>query len=233
MPAAPSGTAGCAYGFAVSKATDWLLDLLFPTRCVLCREAIPPGRPRICPRCQKTMPQPGPGQRVRGDFFSECVSALYYEGPVRDALRRYKFHGAQGYANAFGELVAARIYEELDGKYDVLSWVPISRDRRRSRGYDQAELIARNAAARLCREPVPTLKKRRGVKPQSLTSSPERRRANIAGAYTPLDPAFIDGKRILLIDDIVTTGSTLSECAKTLLLAGAEDVLCATLARTR
>ncbi len=83
------------------------------------------------------------------------------------------------------------------------------------------------------RKLTPTLKKRHGVQPQSKSGSPEGRRANIAGAYTVLDPSVIKGKRIMIIDDIITTGSTLSECAKTLLLAGAEDVVCATLASTR
>ena len=68
---------------------------------------------------------------------------------------------------------------------------------------------------------------------QSQMGSPEKRRANVSGAYRPADPELVDGKRILLIDDIVTTGATLSECAKTLLAAGAKEVLCAAVARTR
>ncbi len=173
------------------------------------------------------------GDRKKGDFFSACVSALYYEGAVKEAIRRYKFAAAQAYAPAFGELVAERIYEELDGKYDLMTWAPLAPDRLRERGYDQSRLIAENAAARLRRGLVPTLKKRRGVSPQSLSGDEAGRRANITGAYRAADPASVAGKRVLIIDDIVTTGSTLSECAKTLLRAGAEEVMCATLARTR
>lgn len=217
----------------IRKAVDWLLDLVYPTRCVFCRAFLPPGPPRICDRCGETLPRTTDGGRRRGDFFSECVSALYYEGAVREAIHRYKFAGAQAYAPAFGELLAECVYGELEGEYDVLSWVPLDPGRRRKRGYDQAELLARNAGRRLTREPVPVLRKKRGVRPQSMTGEPEKRRANIAGAYSVLDPEAVRGKRILLIDDIVTTGSTLSECAKTLLLAGAEDVRCATLASTR
>ena len=213
----------------MSKFTDWLLDVFFPTKCILCRKPISPGRPRICPVCQAIMPTAA-GLSLKGDFFSQCVSALHYEGNVKKAIRRYKFHGAQAYASAFGELVAERIYEDLDGKYDILTWVPLAPDRLRSRGYDQTKLIARDAARRLCRELVPTLKKRRGVHAQSLTKSKAQRKANIAGAFRVPDPALVQGKRVLLIDDIVTTGSTLSECAKILLMAGAEEVICATLA---
>lgn len=211
------------------KLIDWFLDLLYPTRCIVCRRRMPPGIPTICPVCRETLPF-ADGVHKKGDFFSECVSAVRYEGRMRDAILRYKFGGAQIYHISFGELVAERIYEDLQGEYDLLSWVPLAPDRRRERGYDQVELIARNVSERLLIPLVPTLKKRRGVSAQSLTGSPAERRANIAGAYRVRDAAAVQGKRILLIDDVVTSGSTLSECAKTLLSAGAEKVVCATLA---
>ncbi len=216
-----------------SKLADRLLDLLYPTRCVLCRRFLPAGRPRICDRCARSLPETEDGGRRRGNYFAECISALYYENDVREAIQRYKFYGAQAYAPVFGELTARCIYEHLEGEYDILSWVPLDRGRRRKRGYDQAELLARDVGRRLCREPVPVLRKKRGVRPQSLTGDPASRKANIDGAYKVIDPEAISGKKILLIDDIVTTGSTLSECARTLLLAGAEEVRCATLASTR
>lgn len=209
-----------------------LLDLLYPSRCVFCRRATSPGRPSVCPACQEKTPRP-PASGKKGNYYSRCLSALYYEGQAQAAIQRYKFGGVRAYASAFGELTAACIYEDLDTEYDILSWVPLASDRRRRRGYDQAELIAKDAARRLCREAVPTLRKRRGVGPQSGTASAGQRRANIVGAYQVIDPAMVEDKRILLIDDIVTTGSTLSECAKTLLLAGAEEVMCVTLACTR
>lgn len=215
------------------KLGQWLLELLFPTRCILCREFLGGGKPRICPHCAETIPATSEGGKSHGDFYSLCVSAVFYEKSMRDAILRYKFQGARVYAPAFGTLLASVIYEQLDGKYDVISWVPLDRGRRRKRGYDQAELLAREAAKQLRQDCVPLLKKKRGVHPQSGTGSPERRRANIAGAYSVSDPALVAGRRILLVDDIVTSGSTLSECAKTLLLAGAEDVCCATLARTK
>ena len=216
-----------------NKLSDWLLDLLFPSRCVFCRQFLPPGPPRICERCNETLPRTSDGGRRRGDYFAECISALYYENDVREAIHRYKFDGVQAYAPVFGELLAQCIYEHLEGEYDILSWTPLDRGRRRKRGYDQAELLARDVGRRLRREPTAVLRKRRGVRPQSRTGDPASRKANIAGAYSVIDPAFIAGKKILLIDDIVTTGSTLSECARTLLLAGAEEVRCATFASTR
>lgn len=209
------------------------MDLIYPTRCIFCRRFLPPGKPRVCGRCEAKVPTTADGGRRRGNYFSECISALYYEGSVQNAIQRYKFQGVPAYARVFGEYIASCIYSELEGEYDILSWVPLDKKRRRERGYDQAELLAREAGKRLCVTPVAVLQKKSGIRPQSLTGSPELRKANIAGAYRVIDPEFIEGKRILLIDDIVTSGSTLSECAKTLLLAGAEDVRCATLATTR
>ncbi len=217
----------------MSKPTDRFWDLLYPTRCIFCRNFLPPGRPGVCPVCEAALPWIPEGGHRRGNFFSECVSVLRYEDDVKSAIHRYKFNGVQAYAPVFGEMLASCIYENLESGYDILSWVPLDPVRRHGRGYDQAELITREAGRRLCREPVPVLKKRWGRKAQSKTGDPASRKANIAGAYRASDPALIAGKRILLIDDIVTTGATLSECAKTLLLAGAEDVCCATLASTQ
>ena len=213
----------------MGKLIDWFLDLLYPTKCIVCRKRLPPGIPTICPTCQETLPLAS-DIHTKGKYISDCVSAVRYEGAVREAILRFKFGDAQIYRIAFGELVAERIYEDLFGEFDILSWVPLAPDRKKERGYDQVELIARNVSERLQIPLVPLLKKRRGVSAQSLASSPAERRANIAGAYRVIDPDVVQGKRILLIDDVVTTGSTLSECARTLRNAGAVRVLCATLA---
>ena len=212
---------------------DKILELLYPPRCVICRQFLPDGKPRVCQSCWENLPRTTDGGRKHGDFFSECVSPMYYENELREAILRYKFGGKSCYAPAFGEMLADCIYRELEGRYELVTWVPLDRRRLRARGYDQAQLLAQNVCGRLCVEPVRLLKKEPGVKAQSGTGSPERRKANIAGAYTALNPAAVAGKRILIIDDIITTGSTLSECAKTLLLAGADEVLCAALARTK
>ncbi len=205
------------------------LDLVYPTKCILCRKKLPAGIPSICPACQESLPT-AETVHVKGDFFSDCIAALHYENAVREAILRYKFGNAQVYRYAFGELVAQRVYEEYDGRFDILSWVPIARDRYRERGYDQVELIARDVAKRLCVPLLPLLRKRRGIRAQSTLDGRDKRRANIAGAYRVRRRAKVAGQRVLLLDDIVTSGSTLSECAKTLLLAGAEEVICATLA---
>ena len=130
-----------------------------------------------------------------------------------------------------GALIAESVRECLTGKYDLISWVPLSEKRLRERGYDQAMLLALAAALELDDVAVETLRKKPQTQPpQSGTESADERRANISGAYEVIDSELVRGKRILLIDDIITTGSTLSECARTLMLAGAEGVVCAAVA---
>jgi len=106
------------------------------------------------------------------------------------------------------------------------------RKRLRERGYDQAYLLARSTAKELGLPLTPTLHKQRNTQPQSGTGDAAKRRANIAGAYRMKRSADVTGKRILRMDDIVTTGATLSECARVLGKAGAEQVVCATVARS-
>jgi ComF family protein len=183
--------------------------------------------------CKKDLPYTTGGGKQRGDFVSLCVAPLYYEGSVRDALLRYKFSGVTAYARVLGSLLADCVKENLAGQYDLISWVPLSSRRLRERGYDQAMLLAMAMALELDDVAVEVLRKVADVAPQSETGSAEKRRANISGAYETVDPELVFGKRILLVDDIVTTGSTFSECARTLGLAGAESVVCAAIARSR
>ena len=108
--------------------------------------------------------------------------------------------------------------------FDILTWVPIGAKRKRKRGYDQVALIAEAVGAELQQTPVATLKKVKDVKPQSTMKDPAHRRANILGAFRCISPEAVAGKRVLLLDDIITTGSTVSECARILLTAGAKEV---------
>ncbi len=214
-------------------AVSTFLDILFPPRCVFCRKFLRTSQHTVCDNCLKTLPYTKDGGEKKGEFFSVCIAPLYYEDDVRESLHRFKFKGATGYSKTYGKLLADCISENLAGRYDLISWVPLSRNRLHERGYDQSMLLAMATALELDDVAVSTLDKTLEAEKQSLMGSAEKRRANISGAYQAVDPVLVDGKRILLIDDIVTTGSTLSECAKTLLAAGASEVLCAAVARVR
>ncbi|MBR7056685.1 MAG: ComF family protein [Oscillospiraceae bacterium] len=217
----------------MGRLISGLLDLLFPPKCAFCRRLVKSNNNLLCPACRANLPYTEDGGAQHGDFFRLCISALYYEDTVRQALLRYKFQGSSGYAGTFGRLLADCIRAELRGQYDLISWVPLSRERLRERGYDQAMLLAQAAALELQDVAVSTLDKVRNAEKQSGVGSAEKRRANISGAYRVADAELIQGRRILLIDDIVTTGATLSECARTLLEGGASQVVCATVARGR
>ena len=209
-----------------------LLDLLFPPKCVFCRKLLHKGEEGLCAACRSSLPWTLSGEAgQRLEFVSLCVSPLWYQDAVRASFHRYKFKGMTAYARLFGSLVAQCARENLAGEYDLISWVPLSSERLHERGYDQAMLIALAAALELDDVAVETLRKIRNAAPQSGTESAEERRANISGAYEIIDPELVREKRILLIDDIITTGSTVSECARTLGLAGAESVVCVCLAR--
>ncbi len=217
------------------KPLSLLLDLLFPPKCVFCGHILRSGEDGACAACQRDLPWiGGPAAEQKPEFVSLCASPLWYQGPVRASFHRYKFKGARGYAGLYGRLVGQCVRDHLSGRYDLITWVPLSPKRARARGYDQARLIAQEAAAELGEAAVETLVKGREVPAQSgLGKDDAARRANVLGAYRVLDPERIAGKRVLLIDDVVTTGSTLSECARVLRTEGAADVVCATLARAR
>ncbi len=214
------------------KVLDWLLDLLYPPRCAFCRRLLTGQERGVCRFCRPKLPYvPADGQVQHFRNVDQCLSPLYYHGSVKDSLHRYKFDGLSAYADIYSEFIVKCI-DENQISCDSITWVPLSRRRLRKRGYDQAELLAKGIGKRLGLPPVRLLKKRRDTPPQSKTGSAEKRRANIAGAYTCLRPEQVAGKRVLLVDDIVTTGATLSEAAGMLKKAGAVEVLAATVARS-
>jgi len=208
-----------------------ILDLLFPPKCVFCGRVLSKADDGICDKCIESLPYADNHGKQNGDVFDFCVSALYYTGDVRRSILRYKFNSAQHYADIYGKILADCIRECPDVKYDIISWVPLSIKRERKRGYDQAMLLAMATALELSDVAVETLKKPNDVGAQSELGDKTERCANISGAYVASDTEIVTGKRILLIDDVVTTCSTLDECARVLLSAGASGVVCATLAR--
>jgi len=211
-----------------------LLDLLFPPRCVFCKRILQRGEEGYCARCGEALPRTqGKEAEQTGEFFTLCVSPLWYQDNVRNSFHRFKFAGRTGYAKVYGYFMADCVRNHLAGRYDLITWVPLSGESLRKRGYDQAMLLAMAVALELDDVAVEALVKVRSTDTQSTLTDDSARKANELGAYRGTDPELVAGHRILLIDDIVTTGSTVSECARILLTAGATEVLCATLARAR
>ena len=206
-----------------------LTDLIYPRRCMLCRRFLGPVEARICPECLSRLPEPFSGAR-RGSHYKRWAAAVWYEDPLREAFLRFKFNGSAFYAQVFGPWVAEAVRKQLDPGWELLTYVPISRLRLRKRGYDQTLLLAKAAGQALGAEPVQTLKKRHLVRPQSRTLNLQERQRNISGAFRIIDPELVRGKRILLIDDVLTTGATVSEAARILEEAGAREIQVAVLA---
>lgn len=206
-----------------------LLHLLFPDKCVLCRTLLEDDQTDLCPHCRSHAPE-FPGAKMKLSFVAQWTGIWYYKDDVRASLLRYKFGGRRSYASAFGRMLAMKLHRMQWDDMDLITWIPISKRRRFRRGFDQSELIARVVAEELDIPLVASTKKIRHTKPQSTMGDAAHRRANILGAYRVTDPMVLKDKRILLIDDIVTTGATASECSRVLLTAGAKEVKLATVA---
>ena len=211
---------------------DAFLDLLYPPKCAFCHGLLAEKGVLVCPACLENLPYTVSGEAVQHfGNVSACVSPLYYDGHVRDSLLRYKFHGVTSYAPVYAEMIAAAL--EREGfEFDVITWVPVSRKRLRTRGYDQARLIAEELAAITGVPCAQMLVKIKNNAVQSKTGGYEKRKKNVAGVYA-FKGGDIAGKTVLLADDIVTTGSTMSEAAGVLLSAGAAGVYGAAAARKR
>ena len=206
-----------------------MFSLLFPPKCVLCRRLLRANETELCHSCRTDSPEFFHSKR-NIPFIAHWTAIWYYKDEVRASLLRYKFYGRRSYAQAYGRRLAMKLLETGMDDFDVLTWVPIAALRRWKRGYDQVELIAKQTAAQLDQKAVRLLKKVRNTPPQSGLKDVSQRRANVLGAYIPVNPDAIRGKKVLLLDDIVTTGATASECSRVLLTAGAKEVCFAAIA---
>ena len=209
------------------KLLEALVNLFFPPKCPFCGKVL--DTPDICPACEKDLPWTAEAEGLRqGAGGLRCAAPLWYEGLAREGLLRFKFQGASAGAEALGGLVAQCAAEQFSGEFDTVTWVPVSQKRLRQRGYDQARLLAESACRRWDTKPVALLRKVADNPAQSGLTEAAARRANVLGVYEALPQAA--GKRVLLIDDICTTGATLAECIRVLKEGGAESVVCASVA---
>ena len=210
-----------------------LMKLLFPPKCMLCGSLLG-DEEEICNACRKKVRlNTAPPVIRKGAIFDSAAAGLWYEGDVRKALHRLKYHEKQNYARPLARVMAYAWLQKLNEEVDCITFVPTNASTLRKRGYNQAELLACELAQMLHKPCIPMLEKTQETRPMH-DLRPEERRANVLGAYRLCCPqSEVCGKRILLADDIFTTGSTLSECARVLKTAGGVKVfgLCAAAAR--
>ena len=214
------------------RLLEAILNLLFPPKCPLCTKV--QDRAGICAACEKKLPWTEEKETLyHGSNGLRCAAPLWYEEGVREAILRLKFQGKAWVAEDLGELLAHCAAEQFGGEFDRVTWVPISRKRLRKRGYDQSRLLAQATCRRWDTKPVALLKKVVDNPPQSSLRDAAARRANVLGVYETVRPETIENRRILLVDDVCTTGATLTECIRVLKDAGAADVMCLTVALAR
>jgi ComF family protein len=158
------------------------------------------------------------------------TAPLKYENTARAALLRFKFKGRTQYAKPFAVLMSACVRNYYGGEFDVIAYVPLGFFRRIKRGYNQTKLLASALSAEFGKVRVIAPLRKRSRKANSSLGKDERA-ANVRNAFTLKRGADVRGKRILLVDDVLTTGATLSECASVLLRNGAERVMCVTVCR--
>ena len=202
----------------MGSLAERLKDALWPRTCAVRDCGRPSDRPGsyICSRCHATLP-----------WYDEFAkSAFAYLEPVAQLVNAYKFGGARHLAGDFAELLEASFRRKHDAAaVDVVVPVPLHPRRLASRGYNQSGLLA-NAFARrigrLCDET--SFVRIRDTEHQSRSSGEERRK-NLKGAFRVAAPSMIRGRTIVLVDDVMTTGSTVDECAAALLEGGAYRVV--------
>lgn len=214
------------------KLLNGLWDVLFPPECILCGRLLERGETDLCRECRMEAPEYD-GRKSTPQFLDSFLAVWYYEGNVRKSLLRYKFGGARSYASGYGRLLAMRILEQDPKGFEALTWVPTHPLRQLRRGYDQVALLAKAVGRELEIKPVALLRKVRHNPAQSGIHDAARRRANVQGAYRLLPGKSVAGQKILLLDDILTTGATAGEAARVLKAAGAKEVHCAAIAAAR
>ena len=201
-----------------------ILNLIYPPKCPFCGRILEKGEEGLCSRCQRTLPWTT-GHNDPVDFCDVSLSPLRYQNGVREAVHRYKFNYGRMHSQFLGTLMEQCLHDRWSDPVDVIVWVPLSKQHRKKRGYDQAELLARRVGELAGLPVLDALEKIRDTETQSRIEKPSERRANVLGAYRVKAGVELSGRRVVLVDDVVTSGATLAECASCLRMAGAEQVV--------
>jgi ComF family protein len=235
---------------------DGLINLIYPDQCFICGTPIAKRqdcgicagcwekavelkiRPPCCSSCGLPFQNfQDASDRLCGDCilqmppFSGARAYGYYTGELRSLIQAFKFHGRRNLAGLLAPLLAGTFFENWNrGDFDLLIPVPLHSKRRRERGYNQSELLARTLARQVALPCTPCLVRTRPTRPQVGLSDPQRKE-NVLKAFRCHDSKRISSRRVLLIDDVMTTGATVASAAQTLVEAGALRVSVLTVAR--
>lgn len=226
----------------MSRLIKALTAAFFPQHCFLCGEVIEPRR-QMCPACAEKAPFILPpvcplcGRsedncicRGRRRHFERCVSPFYHDGVAKGGISYLKRQGYRLTVDGFAAHMAEMVRREYGGiPFCCVTSVPLHPADRRERGFDQSALLAHALAQRSGIPYVPLLRKIMRTRPQKELSALERS-GNLLGVFDVEPMADLEGKTVLLVDDVITTGATLDECAKMLKIYGAGEVYAVTAA---
>lgn len=231
---------------AVGDLCRAVSDLIYPPKCVVCGEL----QPRyFCDHCRKSIEITGEdicrtcGAPSIDEICHQCIeepppfeiarAVGMYQGVLREAIHAFKYEGKTAVADELAEMMIefASARERLMRDVDIVLPVPIHRSRERSRGFNQAELLAARIADALGLPMLRGVLIRARKTRSQVELSPTERRTNVRGAFQVTRPELIANRIVLLVDDVLTTGSTAAEAANTLLAAGALEIRVLTLAR--
>jgi ComF family protein len=187
---------------------------------VLCGGFLTSKETDLCHKCRADAPKYTKSKR-KIPLIAQWTAVWYYKGNVRQSIHRFKFANARRYADVYARQMAVSIIQAgFADNFDCITWVPISFLRYLKRGYNQSALMAKALSKEFGIPAIRLLKKVRHTPAQSGIQGGAQRKANIVNAYAITDAEKLRGRKVLLIDDVLTTGATVSECAKTLAAGG-------------
>ena len=212
-----------------------LNKLIFPTKdlCFFCKDDTPYIEDFLCSECRSRLEEIHGLYKIESDFIKNCYVSLFYNNFTRDFFHKFKFQDKSYLYSPFSRFLLKTVKENEIKDFDCVVYVPIHWRKEARRGYNQAFLLA-NELGKSLDKPVlnKVLVKSKWTKEQNKLSSLARRH-NLDNSFGIKNQELIRNKRVLLIDDLVTTGTTLNLCAKELIKAGAENVTCLVLISTK
>ena len=207
-----------------------LLNLIFPPKCIFCNKILDLNTDiYICKECYSAIVFKEGGNIKSGtghDYFDSIVCVCEYKGIVKDAIKRFKFSNKPAYYRTFAGLLVSKIKEMTDYQlFDIIISVPLHPIRERARGYNQSFLVSMELSKQLeIKEESKLLSRIRNTHSQSLLQRTDRL-INVKDAFMVNDSSIKKHKTILLVDDVLTTGTTLNECSRVLKQAGLKIVV--------
>ena len=216
----------------IKEVFNSFLNIIYPKRCKLCGEVVELKRD-LCPECESTPVISGEICDKCGREKTGCVCAkekfspkykafcapYYYDGCMEKAIVRFKNYGCKELGAEMSKRIAKTVKQRFDGvSFDIVTCVPMTKKKQKERGYNQSALLAEAVAKELNAQFRELLVKTVDTNPQRFSSAKERQ-VNLYGAFELAEGESVEGKTVLIIDDVKTTGSTLNECA-TVIMSG-------------